>query len=504
MRKLLRSILHWLPLLLCLPLAGAAEEALPLAIFKKLQGGEKQTVVVYGTSLSIGGAWAKALDEYFAKEFPGQVTFINSAKAGMHSNWGVENLQARVLERRPDLVFIEFSANDAATKHGISKEKSAANLEQMVKALRQQDPQVDIVLQTMNPAWDSPKIEKNYGSDRPELPAYYEVYRSYAKANQVPLADHYPVWLKMQTEELERYKEAVPDGIHPNSEASRATTWPTVRTLLENARLAAAAKLAAPLSIDVWPADKMPGKGAREAEARHSPERTDAIRITNVSQPTLTVFPAAKKDSPAVIVCPGGGYSYVVTDKEGTEIAAWLNSRGIGALVLKYRVPNNRMGAFQDLQRATRLARQRCAEWNIDPKRLGFIGFSAGGHLAARASTRFGERSYPAIDEVDQQSCRPDFAMLVYPAYLQDKNGGLSPDLDLGADIPPTLIVHSVDDEKFITGSQIYAGSIMGRPVLHELQLYRTGGHGYGLRSDGEARAWPQAAIDWLGKNGMR
>ena len=503
-RNLLLSFFVWLLLPACTSMTLAADEALPLAVFKNLQAGKNQTVVVYGTSLSIHGEWAKALDEYFAKEFPGQVTFHNSAKAGMHSNWGVENLQKRVLDLHPDLVFIEFSANDAATKHGISREKSAANLDQMVKAVRQQNPQVDIVIQTMNPAWDSPKVQKKYASDRPELEAYYEVYRSYAKANQLPLADHFPVWQKMRKDKPEEFEKAVSDGIHPQSEPSRSITWPAIRTMLEEARLSAAAKVAAPLTADVWPEGKMPGKGAREAEARHAPERTDAIRITNVSQPNLTVFPAAKKDSPAVIVCPGGGYSYVVADKEGTEIAAWLNSRGIGALVLKYRVPNNRIGALQDLERATRLARQRAAEWNIDPKRLGVIGFSAGGHLAARASTRFNERSYPVIDEIDQLSSRPDFVMLVYPAYLQDKDSRFSQDLDLTVNIPPTLIVHSMDDVKFVVGSQLYASRLQGKSGLHQFQLYGTGGHGYGLRSDRQARAWPQDAMEWLARIQMR
>ncbi len=135
----------------------------------------------------------------------------------------------------------------------------------------------------------------------------------------------------------------------------------------------------------------MPGRGAKEPEGDMPSKGDNVRRITNVSRPTLTVFPAPKKDAPApaMTVCPGGGYSDVVSDKEGTEIAAWLNSAGISALVLKYRVPHNRGGALQDIQRALSLARAHAAEWNIDPKRLGVIGFSAGGNLAAKASTRF-------------------------------------------------------------------------------------------------------------------
>lgn len=249
----------------------------------------------------------------------------------------------------------------------------------------------------------------------------------------------------------------------------------------------------------------MPGQGAHEPEVRHSPERTDAVRITNVSRPTLSVFPApaAKPPASAMIVCPGGGYSYVVVDKEGSDIAAWLNTNGIAALVLKYRVPNNRAGALADVQRAIRLAREHAAEWNIDPKRLGVIGFSAGGNLSAKASTQFGDPAYPALDVVDRQDCRPDFAVLVYPAYLDDRNGHIAPDLNLKARIPPTLIVHSEDDKTFIAGSKLYDAALSAAGVPHRFNLYPTGGHGYGLRCTRDARAWPQDALEWLRSIGI-
>ncbi len=222
------------------PAAPAAElpkESLPVTVFKNLQAGKKQTVVVYGTSLTIQGVWTKALNAYFDKQFPGLVTFHNGAKSGMHSDWGVANLSERVLAKNPDLVFIEFSINDAATKNNVSLEKSQANLHSMVKALRQQNPNADIVLQTMDVAWDSPRVpDKKYGSDRPKLEAYYEVYRRYARNHQLPLVDHYPNWLRIQKEEPERYQKMVPDGIHPSSTSSVAVTWPAVEALLEKAR----------------------------------------------------------------------------------------------------------------------------------------------------------------------------------------------------------------------------------------------------------------------------
>jgi lysophospholipase L1-like esterase len=216
---------------------------LPATVFKNLAAGKPQTVVVYGTSLCVSGAWVKELDAYLKKLYPGRVAFINAASSGQQSRWGVANLEKRVLSKNPDLVFIEFSVNDAATKHDISLKKSKANLDAMVRALRRRNPQVDIVLQTMNPAWDSdaPKAGgKKYGSDRPRLEKYYAVYRDYATRGNLPLVDHYPVWQGIQKKDVKRFRKMVPDGIHPDAAASREVTWPAVKALLERARTASA------------------------------------------------------------------------------------------------------------------------------------------------------------------------------------------------------------------------------------------------------------------------
>ncbi len=249
----------------------------------------------------------------------------------------------------------------------------------------------------------------------------------------------------------------------------------------------------------------MPGKGAKEPEA-DMPAKGDGFRrITNISRPTLTLFPAPKAETPApaMIVCPGGGYGYVVHDKEGTEIAAWLNHNGITALVLKYRTPNNREGALQDLQRSLSLARVRAAEWNVDPKRLGVIGFSAGGNLAAKAACPAAPRSYAALDETDTLPCRPDFAVLVYPAYLE-KAGQVAPDLNLKADLPPLLLVHNEDDKTFVPGSKLFHAALEAAKIPHGFKLYATGGHGYGLHCDREAKAWPEDTLKWLTQNHLR
>jgi acetyl esterase/lipase len=260
----------------------------------------------------------------------------------------------------------------------------------------------------------------------------------------------------------------------------------------------AVSQIAAQSSIvQIWPAGKMPGKNTDQPES-DLPARPDGVRrITNVSTPTLEVFPAAKKNSPAFIVVPGGGYSYVSYSKEGTEIAKWLNDNGITAAVLKYRVPDQRDNAFADVQRAIRLARSNAKAWNIDPKRLGLMGFSAGGHASVRASTNFYNASYLSIDSIDKLSVRPDFVVLVYPAYLE-KEGIIVPAVNLKAKIPPTLIVVAEDDRTYSLSSKVYHAELDKAGVSNKLIVYPSGGHGFGLKSDKEAKVWPDAALEWL------
>lgn len=258
--------------------------------------------------------------------------------------------------------------------------------------------------------------------------------------------------------------------------------------------------------VELWPEGKTPGQVTRDVETEI--ERNDGFRrVTNVSCPTLELFRAKGSDSepkPGMVICPGGGYRYTVMDKEGSHIAQWLNQVGITALVLKYRTPNNREGALQDIQRALSMTRAQARQWNIDPKRVGVIGFSAGGNLAAKASTSFDARAYDSLDAIDQVSCRPDFAVLVYPAYLNDGKGKVAADLDLSVNVPPTLIIHTEDDTRLVVGSKIYSTALKEKRIPHEFKLYRTGGHGYGLKPEGDARAWPGDAIDWLRSIGIR
>lgn len=256
-------------------------------------------------------------------------------------------------------------------------------------------------------------------------------------------------------------------------------------------------------TLALWPEGKMPGKGAAEPEMEKPPTGDNVQRITNVSQPTLTVCkaPGANTSTPVVVICPGGGYGILAFDKEGTEIAAWFNSIGITGVVLKYRTPDNREGAFQDIQRAVRLVRAHAKDWGST--RVGVMGFSAGGHLCARLSTNFDKAAYPKTDDTDALSCRPDFTMLVYPAYLADPNGQLVAELPVNSQTPPTFIVHTDDDQAFIVGSRAYQAALQAANVSNEFCHFATGGHGYGMRSTGEVSVWPQRAQDWLRKMGI-
>jgi acetyl esterase/lipase len=236
------------------------------------------------------------------------------------------------------------------------------------------------------------------------------------------------------------------------------------------------------------------------------------IRLGNVSKPTLTLYrPPKEKDTGAsVVVCPGGGYSILALDLEGTEVCEWLNSIGVTGILLKYRVPARKglekySAALQDAQRALGLVRFHAKEWGLDPARVGILGFSAGGHLSAMASTAFDARSYPAADDADKESCRPDFAVLVYPAWLvvKDDVTKLSPELKVTAASSPAFIVMTQDDPIHVEGAMGYGLALKNAKVGAELHLYPKGGHGYGLRpSPNDVTRWPERAAEWMKTQG--
>ncbi len=237
----------------------------------------------------------------------------------------------------------------------------------------------------------------------------------------------------------------------------------------------------------------------------------DVIRLGNVSKPTITVFrPAADKDTgAAVIVCPGGGYNILAYDLEGTEVCDWLNSIGVTGVLLKYRVPGRGgqryTAPLQDAQRAIGLVRSRAKSWGIDPKRIGILGFSAGGHLSATASNTFDARTYSTIDDADKESCRPDFTILIYPAYLtaKDDSTKLAPEIKVTHETPPAFVVMTEDDPVHVENAFAYGLALKNVKVPAEVHIYPKGNHGYGLRpSPNNVSHWPDRAAEWLKEQG--
>jgi acetyl esterase/lipase len=232
------------------------------------------------------------------------------------------------------------------------------------------------------------------------------------------------------------------------------------------------------------------------------------LRLGNVSTPTITLYPPTSgiNTGAAVIVFPGGSYHILAIDLEGTEVCDWINSIGVTCVLLRYRVPDSgpypkSSAALEDAQRALGMVRAHAAEWNIDTHRIGVLGFSAGAHLAAALSTHYDQRLYPAIDAADQQSCRPDFAVVVYPGYLAiaENHFAPNPDIHPTADTPPTFLVQAEDDPVHVENSLVYFQQLKDAGVPVEMHLYTHGGHGYGLRPNGlPVTTWPHEVEKWM------
>jgi acetyl esterase/lipase len=304
--------------------------------------------------------------------------------------------------------------------------------------------------------------------------------------------------------------------------------------------------------VPVWPGpvpDAQPVAGP-EDETKTETESLVAGRpwvfVGHVSRPTMTVYaPTEKNTSAAVVVFPGGGYQILAIDLEGTEVCDWLTSKGITCVLLKYRVPGEggyaksapypKSGpypespmALEDAQRTVGLVRFHAAEWHIDPHKIGVLGFSAGGHLSAAMSTHFEKRLYPAVDAADKESCRPDFAVAIYPGHLSlsaaqwdadqgarkfalhspataDKDLGLNPDIPVGHQTPPTFLLQAEDDHvDNVNDSLAYYIALKKAGVPVEMHLYAHGGHAFGLRrAEPPITGWPQLVETWLGTIGM-
>jgi acetyl esterase/lipase len=279
--------------------------------------------------------------------------------------------------------------------------------------------------------------------------------------------------------------------------------------------------------IPIWPAaapDPRPMAGPEFVETTGPKDYVAGkswLSIERVAKPTMTVYsPTEKNTGAAVIVFPGGGYEILAIDLEGTEVCDWLVSRGIACVLLKYRVPAPRSApnwgaypqspiALEDAQRTIGLVRLHAVEWHIDPHKIGVLGFSAGGHLVAATSVHFGKRLYAAVDAADKESCRPDFAVALYPGHLSVKEGtlALSPDIasHISAQTPPTFLLQNEDDHvDSVWDSLAYYTALEKAGVQVEFHTYAEGGHAFGLRKTKyPATAWPQLVETWLAAIGM-
>ena len=254
-------------------------------------------------------------------------------------------------------------------------------------------------------------------------------------------------------------------------------------------------------SILLW-GDTVPAQTGFQQDAVISENHSgDVLRIAEVTRPLIEAYtPNGEADKGiAVLVCPGGGYNILALDKEGREVAQWLTDLGYHAFVLQYRVPKNRGGAFMDVQRAIRLLRSLGVQYGFADWKVGVMGFSAGGHLSARAATAFHEISYAPMDDMDQFSARPDFAALIYPAYLDDgPERALSEDIQPTGMLPPIFIFGTADDG-FGNDAIVMAQSLRDQKQKLEFHLLASGGHGYGLRpGNPAAEAWPGLLAKWL------
>ena len=280
---------------------------------------------------------------------------------------------------------------------------------------------------------------------------------------------------------------------------------------------------AEPLIVPVWPgkpaddnAAKIGKEHFRELIVNGKPYLVDGKPtkwITDVTKPTLTIYKPTKETDTGVtmIICPGGGYWNLAWDVEGTEIAEWLNSIGITGIILKYRCPRRpgeveklpAAGPLKDAQRAVSLVRSRAKEWGIDPKKIGMVGFSAGGHLVGATCTNFEKRSYDAIDDVDKVSCRPDFGIMCYSGYFK-VGDGLTPTVKTPKDAPPLFFVHATDDTiSDVENTVTFYLALKRAKVNAEMQLFAKGGHGFGVRPGSPCHGWTRTCQEWMKNQGI-
>lgn len=253
--------------------------------------------------------------------------------------------------------------------------------------------------------------------------------------------------------------------------------------------------------ISLWPSE-VPGEETPKAKPVVQIDQKGVIeRLLVVTNPMLEVYQPPKPNGSAILIFPGGGYNRLAIKKEGYEIAEWLSKLGYTAFVLQYRVPDKQEGALMDAQRAIRIVRSKAKAYNINPDKIGVLGFSAGGSLAARAATSYEDQTYPLVDEMDSLSSKPNFSVLIYPAYLdQGENNSITPELRVTEETAPMFLFVAADDTH-ANSSLVMTQELRAKNVLVELHVVPKGQHGYGMRKGNPAaEAWPALVESWLKK----
>ena len=283
-------------------------------------------------------------------------------------------------------------------------------------------------------------------------------------------------------------------------------------------------------TMDLWPGG-IPGLVFTDSYIEKSTTSEGLItRFEKTTNPMIYIFlpPREKATGTAVLICPGGGYAALAFGHEGNAIASWLNDNGIAGIILKYRLPSDlimkdkSIGPLQDAQEAMRIIRRNAVAWNIDPKKVGVIGFSAGGHLASTLSTHYADKVYDVADTI---SARPDFSLLIYPVITMDSSfthagsrknligenpsdkavKSFSNELQVNEKTPPAFMVHSADDQTVpVKNSIVYYEQLVKYKIPSELHIFQKGGHGYGLGGSKDTQsAWPGLCINWLKASGF-
>lgn len=273
-------------------------------------------------------------------------------------------------------------------------------------------------------------------------------------------------------------------------------------------------RAAEPIVVQLWPegAPEKPGVVIEPEKVIPPKGENDVLRITNVSDPTIAVYPAAQPNGAAVMVCPGGGYGILAIEHEGTQVCEWLNQQGVTAVLLKYRVPVRQLvpgfEPLQDAQRAMGILRKRASEWGIDPQRIGILGFSAGGHLAVMTALHANERMYRTDPQWDEEDATPNFLIPIYPAYLVSKADlfTLVPLCKPTEKAPPACFIHAHDDKGLSSssGSALLYLEYKKLGIPAELHIHSMGGHGFGMRRAGNpVNEWPQRVGEWMRVSGF-